>query len=397
MILADAAAEFRLLGSIIDKPDSVTLYNSELFTGDRKYVYDAMKHAYLAYGDISAEGVERFYGRMLPPELEMARGVKPGAILDKLLDLATRRQLDRLQQELLPIIANGNINRKDLIKKLTLPPILTKEDSTLTPGIVNFISDFTRKRDGNYKFIATGLSFLDHMLGGEWPRQAITILIGAVGGGKTALIVNSALKMAMNGTPSLIFSLEMTKDRLISRMAANIAQVDGMRIRRGDLSAEEQDRLNAALAVIQGLEDKLFIIDRPGLSIDDINQQIRSHREAHGVEAVFVDYIQIVDRPGFLTDHEALGHVAQQLKNIAIDLDISVIALAQQNRQFEGTNSISGSSKIGQTADVVVEIELDKTAATGDDRLCRLIFHKNRDGAVGEANCMYKAKYLQFV
>jgi hypothetical protein len=395
--MIDQAAEFRLLGSIVDRPDTVLGYTEELFTDDRRRVFDAMRRAYLAHGELSTEGVERFYGGVLPNEVEMVRGAKAGAVIEHLTDLATRRQVVRRIEELNMMVNRPRIGREEFLKFLPLPPLVSKEDSSLTPGVTSFVSDLGRKRSGQYSFVRTGLPFLDHMLGGEWPRAALSIIIGQAGGGKTAIVVQSILNMARLGIPSLFVSLEMPRARIISRLVANIANVNGLKLRMGEITDEEQERVNAALEEIQALEEYIYIVDRPSMTVEDIIYQVRLHQELHGVEAFFVDYLTIVARKPSENTAEALGVICRQLRAVAIDLNIAGIVLAQQNRMHKGLNSVMGSSEAGQAADTVIEIEFDPSATTNDEsRLARLVFHKNRDGPVGESSTIYRPAFLRF-
>jgi KaiC/GvpD/RAD55 family RecA-like ATPase len=392
----DDAAEYRLLAACVDRPESILGYTAELFTGDRARIFQAMQQAYLVYGEISTEGVEKFYGRILPPELEAARGAKPGAVLDKLVELATRRGVSDMINRLGLVLANRDLDRAQLDKILTMKPLIASDDSGLTVGITVFSSDLTRKIMKQYNFVRTGLGFLDHMLGGEWPRKALTVILGQGGGGKTALIVQSILNMARMEIPSLFISLEMPRDRIIARMVANISGIDGMRIRRGEITPDEQLLVNAAMDEIQELDKFIFIVDKPGLNIIDIQHQIRLHKERNNIQAFFVDYLQIIDRPESENPAEALGYLAQQLRNTAVSLDISAVLLSQQNRGFTGLSSILGSGRVGHIADAVFEIELDKSTENDSMRMCSINFHKNRDGPLGVAGCLYYPRILRF-
>lgn len=395
MSFEDENAEYRLLGTIIDRPDTVLGYGELLFTSDRRYLFNAMRRAYLTFGDISAEGVERFYGRMLPTQLEMGRGAKPSAILDRLEVLATKRQIASVQNELTVALAQRDVDRVELAKKMILAPVITREDSSLGPGVISFVSDLVRKREGRYRFAQTGLSFLDHMLGGEWPRQGLAVVSAQSGGGKTAIVVNSILNMARLGLPSLFISLEMPKDRIIGRMVANISGVDGLELRKGNITDEEQARVDRALEEIQSLDKLIYIVDKPGMSVEDILYQVKVHKENYNIDAFFVDYIQIVDRPKGDHDVEELGSVVQQLRNAAVELDIAAIALSQKNSN-QGLESIWGSRRIVHIADTVLEIELDKDSTNDNQRMCQLNFLKNREGPTGTAHCLYYPKYLRF-
>lgn len=393
----DEIAEYRLLASVVDRPNTSLSYTPALFTGDRSRIFTAMQEAYLTYGDLSTEGVEQFYGRMLPPEIEAARGAKAGAIIERLTQLASKRQIGDLITHLSIAMANSHLGRDEIARLLVLPPLVSTDDSSITPGITTFVSDIGRKINKQYRFVSTGLSFLDTMLGGEWPRQALTVVLAAGGGGKTALTVQSILSMARQGLPVLFISLEMPRDRLIGRMVASITGVNGSRIRNGDVTEDEQLLINSALEEIQSLEKYIFIIDRPGLNITEIINQIRLHKDTYDIQAFFVDYLQIIDRPESENTSDALGYLAQQLRNIAVMLDISAIVLSQQNRGFQGLASILGSGRVGHIADAAFEIVFDTASTNDDSRMTTITFHKNRDGAVGTISCIYKPSVLTFV
>jgi replicative DNA helicase len=395
MLYNDEAAEYRLLGAIVDDPKLALHLKADLFSGERKFIFESMIKAYTHYeGELSYEGVERFYGAMLPPEIEISRGAKPAALIERLAELATKRQLLDLSNRVTVMLATPNLSRDEVIHNLQLPPIDTSEVSDLTDGVNGFVSDLGRKRSGTYKFVDTGLDFLNLMTGGEWPRQALSVLIGQAGGGKTALMCQSSLNMSRMGIGNLVISLEMPKPRIISRYVANMANVNGLNLRRGVVTNEELSRIDEALEELQTLP--IYIIDNPEMSAADIVYQVKLHKDLYGIDAFFVDYLQIVSDSGRHANDmfSELAYVAQMFRNVAKIEDVSAIGLAQQNRQFKGLASIAGSSRIGQTADTVIEIKLD--GIDDDKRPCALDFLKNRDGPVGEAVCTYRPKYLRF-
>jgi replicative DNA helicase len=389
------AAEYRLLACAIDKPDLIRSWRADLFTDTRRNLFNAMKQAYERHhGEISTEGIEQ-YMRPIPPELEAARGAKPSALIDQLKDLATRRQLLEIADTINTRLQSGNeIPRTELVSLLEVAPVLTSEDSSLVGGINAFTADLRMKRAGRYQFIDTGLPFLNYMLGNEWPRQACTVIMGKGGGGKTALISNSMLNMARKGIPSLFVSLEMRKDKLVSRFVANMANVNGILLRQGKVTEEEIERINEALAEIQQLP--IYIIDSPHLTVNDIVYEVKRHKEHHDIQAFFIDYLQIINEDTD-SDWESLGHLTQQIRNVAVDTDTAAIVLSQQNRdtQKKGLDSLLGSSRIGHIADTVIEIGLDETISD-TSRLCKFNFVKNREGPLGESNGIYRPNYLRF-
>ena len=389
----DSVSEIRLLAAIVEEPKLVLKLTPDLFTEDRVDSFNAMKQAYMVYGEISSEGVELFSGKPISTEIQMAFGAKPAPIIDKLIKLATKRRLVMMSDRINHIVNSDKIDRDVIIRELTLPPIVMQEDASLQPGIAGFISEVKQKRNGQYRFIDTGLPFLNHMLGGEWPRQALTVILGQGGSGKTAIIANSMLNMARKGTPSLFISLEMPKAKLVSRFVANIASINGIQLRKGELTDDEVKRVDAALEELSNLP--IYIIDRPALSVDDILFYVKTYKEAQSIEAFFVDYLQIVNKYDEDNSSEGLGAVAQKIRNISVEEGVAAVLLSQQNRSLDGLASILGSGRVGHIADVVFEIKTEESQ-NEDSRTCQLDFHKNRDGPLGASYCTYRPKYLRF-
>lgn len=393
-MFADVPAEYRLLGALIDHAPLTQNIDPALFTGERIYVFESMRQTYNHYGELSVEGVERYYKRALPPEIEIARGAKPSALIDHLSMLATKRQMLVISDYLNNALSQAYVDRNEIAKILQLPPIKTTEDSSTLVGITEFVSDLQRKRSGQYRFIDTGISFLNNMMGNEWPRKALSVITGGPGGGKTALVCQSTLNMARDKQiPSLFVSLEMSKDRLISRYVANMTGINGLHIRAGTVTDEEAERINQAVIEFQKLP--IYIIDTPVMTASDIAYQVRLHKELYGIEAFFVDFLQMINSDNYKNEYEAIGDSVNTLRAVARQENVAGIILVQQNRSHSGIDSLAGSGKIGQLADTVFEIKLDD-ALNDRQRPCILDFHKNRDGPVGASSCTYFPQQLRF-
>lgn len=392
----DQAAEVRLIGAILDDPELIFQLKSDLFTKERVDVFTALQNCFSNYGEISTEGVERFYGSALPNEYDAARGAKPAALIDKLVECASRRKLLLIGNAINNLINKQTISLDDVANTLRFDPVLTQYDTSSVGGVVKFLTDITRKREGKYDFVKTGLNFLDYMLGGEWPRQGLTIVMAQPGTGKTAFISQSALLAAKNyNQASLIVSLEMTKDRLVARQAANLAQVDGLKLRSGNLTDDELRRITDASELIQKLPIKIY--DKRGTDVNTIIDLMRTHSELYGTKVCFLDYLQLVNRDEN-NDSVSLGTISWKLREAAQRYDMAVVVLAQQNRGYEGLNSLMGSSKPIQDADSVIELKKsDKSQENADLCMITADFLKNRDGPMGQCPVIYMPKYLKFV
>lgn len=182
--MIDPSAEYRLLASFIDDPDSMFNAWEGLFTDSRVGLFRAMKEAYLRYGEITHEGVEHTYNRPIPGEIDAARGSRAEPLIDRLAALERKRDLVHISNQLNTLITAPNPDVAEIQRVLTYEPNVRGLDSSLSTGISAFISDFNRKQSGKYQFVRTGLDILDHMLGGEWGRGALTIIMARPGGGK---------------------------------------------------------------------------------------------------------------------------------------------------------------------------------------------------------------------
>lgn len=391
----DIDSEYRLLGAFVEEPEYILKVSADIFTGERKVLYLAIRDSFMAYGVVSAEGVERYYGKSIPQHVEAARGSKPLPIIDKLSNIAMRRQLEAMTYRVMALTEKHVVDIDEVREATKFTPILPAHDTSLASGVLGFSSDLNHKRSGQYRYIETGLPFLNYMLGGEWPRQALTVVLGQPGGGKTALVCNSILRMGMLERPiaSFFASLEMTKPRLISRLIATYQKIDGIKLRNGDVDDVEYEAIGTAVQYIQSLP--IYIDDRPGMRVGDIITQMREHKERYDTQVAFIDYLQIITYDDKENQSEALGAIAQQIRNAAVELDMAAVLLAQQNRAFQGLQSILGSGRVGQIADTVFEIKL-AAEQNGDYRMASFDFLKNREGPLGSQTVQYFPSILSF-
>lgn len=393
-MFVDEIAEFRCLASLFDFPDRIPKVSVDFFEGIRKDIFSAMEKCYLKYNTLSYEMVSVFYGSPLPPVLDASRGFNPDPLIDYLAILAKKRillkKIDRIHQ----LVQQSYIDDEDIKNVLSFPSFCFSSSSSLQDGILEFGRDLKKKLKNEYVFVDTGIHFLNEMLGGEWPRQGLTVIIGEGGSGKTALICNSMLEMAKNGTASYFQSLEMTKERLVARFVASLAEINGLRIRSGKLSEEEIHKVAEATSLLSNLP--IFIDDTPGVSINRIVDQISYHTKQHNVKVAFVDYLQIIGdsffQDGNMSDH--YGYLALELRNAAVKNDIAVVLLSQQNRTHSGLHSILGSGRVGHIADVVIELSCSSKHETL--RPVQVELHKNRDGPLGVQTVAYQTEYLKF-
>ncbi len=398
--MTNTLTEYKLLAALRAEQNHHTVWkiNAEIFTESRVELFESFRIALERYHNLSTDSIENCYKRPLPDEVIIQLAIDPEPLIDRLHVAYVSRKMHDLGQEFLAASKRGeglNEALKAAIHDIQRPK---EPDASLSSGISEFLSDFRSKSRGDYKYISTGLPFLDNMMGGEWCRSEISIITGASGGGKSAIMGNSALAMALKGTPVLVFSLEMPKRVLIGRWVASLAEVDAKIIRAGretvtrSVSQDKLDRIDEALRVLQNLP--LYIIDTPALDAGYMSSVIRQYHRDYGIQAFFVDYLQIMAFDTTLGKHYGLSAGLLSLVQAAKDLNIAGIVLAQRHAEDK---------RIKDTGDAIqhtaVHIDIDMAQDTDElgVQIATLEYHKNRHGSLGKTTVLYNGKYLSFI
>lgn len=398
-VYVNVEAEWRTLNKLLDtrNRDYINRLAPPLFTGNREDVFRAMQLTFIDYGTISYEGVNKYMQGKIPGQLTAATQGDMLALVDELMRLAKKRQL-RTSAAILDLLAKGfDPSDEDIRKAIDFDPIMAEEDSTLTVGVQSFMGNLHAKVSGLYKFALTGFKFLDRNMGGEWKPQGLILLAGGVGSGKTTLWVNSAKAMAKGVlhprtgelivTPSLFFSLEMSREDLLMKMAADELNIDSGKILSADLededfSADENlDRIERVMVDLQQLP--MYIIDNGRITLAQMVYEIRKHKQKYGVRVVAIDYMQIANHHPTGSANNDLGDFALALKQLAKRENITIILLSQLNRAGEGINSIRDSGEVQAVVDVAGALVAEDELVTGPKRGVNFEWWKNRYGAAG--------------
>jgi len=205
--------------------------------------------------------------------------------------------------------------------------------------------------------ISTGLPDLDYTIGGL-AKSDLIVLGARPGMGKTALGLVVAANVAKAGVPVGFFSLEMSGEQLNYRLLADAASVDQTLISRGRYNEEQWQIVNDAAQGIRALS--LHIDDTPGLSITQIRSRARRMKRRHGVGLIVVDHMQLI-RAKAENRTQEITKISGDLKVLAKELDIPVVALCQLSRQVEqredkrpNLSDLRESGSIEQDADIVL-------------------------------------------
>ena len=248
-------------------------------------------------------------------------------------------------------------------------------------------------RKGNVRTIPTGLVDLDEKLGGFHPSDLV-VVGGRPAMGKTAVLMNFALK---SGKPVGIISSEQPHEQIGLRTLAINSGVGLGKIRAGKMTDIEWDMLPKAIA--RHSDSGIHINDKSGISIMEVVRQARKWRHMHGIEALYVDYIQrIKSSDPRAKRYEQVGEVVRQLKELARELDIPVVALAQVSRDVEkrtnrrpSMGDMSDSSEIEKEADQIMCLYRDEVynPETQDKGIIEILIEKNRHGPTGEVRAYW--------
>lgn len=260
--------------------------------------------------------------------------------------------------------------------------------------------------------LATGFRDLDKITTGLHPDQLI-ILAARPAVGKTAFVLNIAQNVGTKmNRPVAIFSLEMGAESLVDRMLASEGMVDAHNLRTGQLT--EQDWQNITLAQGTLADAPIYIDDTPGIKVTEIRARARKLDQEleKGLGLIVIDYLQLITGTRPENRQQEVSDISRQLKILAKELGVPVIALSQLSRGVEQRqdkrpvlSDIRESGSIEQDADIVAFLYRDDYYDRGDkdegqeqlvDNTIEVILEKNRAGARGAVKLMFQKEYNKF-
>src|SRR5271169_6216468 len=253
--------------------------------------------------------------------------------------------------------------------------------------------------------IPTGYGELDRLLSGLQPSELI-ILAARPSQGKTALALNLMENVAIRGgRPVAMFSLEMSKESLLQRLVASVAQVDAHKFRSGHLSKDDWRRMTEALGTISA--SPLWVDDAGSTSVLEIGAKARRLKRERGLALLVVDYLQLITGRGrFNSRQEEVASISRGLKGLAKELQIPVLVLSQLTRAPERDergpqlSDLRESGAIEQDADVVMFIyrrHFFKAGASPEEREeTELRIAKQRNGPTDNVKFVFRSRLTRF-
>jgi len=250
--------------------------------------------------------------------------------------------------------------------------------------------------------LPSGLRDLDYRTLGFQDKQ-LTIIGGRPSKGKSALGLNIAAYLSMyKDIPVAFFSLEDSKERIVSRIFASQSRVDSRRVRLGTMNPDEFSAVAQTVAELSSAP--LYIADKSYLSIHELNRTARKLKKTHDIKILFIDYLQLMTGEKDSNREREISSISHSLKALAKELSIPVIALAQLHRVgIQGNrkpklSDFRESGAIEQDADVGILLHRPniEKALRDDWEVMNLIIAKQKDGPTGEISVLFHKKYMRF-
>ncbi|MGY3762789.1 replicative DNA helicase [Granulicatella adiacens] len=269
------------------------------------------------------------------------------------------------------------------------------------------------KNNGEVTGIATGYIGLDRMTSGLHADELI-ILAARPSVGKTAFVLNIAKNVAVNLNETVaIFSLEMGAESLVERIICSHASINAGHLKTGKLTDEEYTQYFVATGVLA--EAPIYIDDTPGIRVSEIRAKCRRlKQERNNLGLVVIDYLQLIEGNGKESRQQEVSEISRNLKKLAKELKVPVIALSQLSRGVEQRqdkrpimSDIRESGSIEQDADIVAFLYRDDYYRQEPDEngqvpevepnsTIEVIIEKNRSGPRGTVELNFMKEFNKF-
>lgn len=429
----DPVAEQSVLGSVFISPNSLISLADELVPDDfykpaNKIVFKTMLSllekgepidattmvsALTNQGDISTVGGINYVVELVN-STPTSKNVEHYAKLVK--EKATLRKVIADLSDSLSSAYQGDVSIGDIITK-TEKSLLDISNQNAGTGFRNVadildthmqIVETRSQTDGFVTGLSTGFVGLDKITTGLHEGNLI-ILAARPAMGKTALALNVAKYVATKERkPAVIFSLEMGAEELIERMLASEGMVPAYHLKTGNLSTDEWKRLVQAQNNLY--DAPIFVDDTAGIRISEIRSNARKlAQEMGGLGVIIIDYLQLITGAKGENRQQIVSEISRELKILAKDLKVPVIALSQLSRAVEQRQDkrpmladLRESGSIEQDADIVAFLYRDayyqKEQADSQEanNVTELILEKNRHGSLGTVKLYFHKEYTKF-
>lgn len=359
------------------------------FVGGRAYIND------LAFSVISSANIE-YYAQMVHEKY-------------------IRREIIKLADEVINM--GYEVDNKDEILSFAsseIGKLISKSEITNNTFELKEITfDFYNQLEKNYmkkgklNGLSTGFHEVDKLTGGFGKGQYI-ILAGRPSMGKTAFALNISVNTSKReDKPVLFFSIEMSKEQLINRIAASETDINSMKIKNATLSGDDWSKVANFMG--RGDDYNLIINDKAGISIEEICAKSKEmFMKKTGLSMIVIDYIGLITSKSMQKEirEQEVSRISRSLKNLARELNVPVVCLSQLSRACESRqdkrpmlSDLRESGSLEQDADIVIFMYRDEyydPANTDNKGKAEAIFAKQRDGMTGFAELVFENRTTTF-
>ena len=351
---------------------------------------------------------------------EIIDSVATGANIDYYINLVLEKfTLRKMIEEATKIITNANTPDIDvsLLVESAEKNILNVAKSRKTSEFRKVQDVLTKAQQdlqhlvenhGRVTGLTTGLYDLDKLTEGLHPTQLI-IIAARPAVGKTAFALNIATSAARNTKKNIaIFSLEMPAEQLILRMISSVGQIDNSKLKTGNMENEDWRRFDEALSQLGNTN--IYFHDAGGVTSSEIKAKCRRlATQGEGLGLVIIDYLQLIDSSAKYAGNrqQEISEISRNLKMLALELEVPVIALSQLSRSVEKRedkkpvlSDLRESGAIEQDADIVAALHAPDVEIPEGDEVptpIQLIILKHRNGPTGTIDLLFKKRTSTFL
>ena len=258
---------------------------------------------------------------------------------------------------------------------------------------------------GDITGIPTGYYELDKLTSGFHPHELI-IVAARPGMGKTAIALNFVTNIAINSKKSIaLFNMEMGAEQLATRMLSSVGQIEGSKLKTGNLEHSDWKRLNEAISRLSNT--KIFIDDTAGQTVGEIRSKCRKlSTSPDGLDLVLIDYLTLIQgtSKNGANRQQEVADISRALKTMAMELNVPVIALSQLSRGIEQRvdkkpmlSDLRESGAIEQDADIVAFLHCTEEEREKQNSLMEFVIRKHRNGPLADVPLIFQRATSTFV
>lgn len=266
--------------------------------------------------------------------------------------------------------------------------------------------------------VPTGFDLIDKYTNGGFAKGEYIIIAARPSIGKSAMALSIIYNMIRMKKRVAFFSLEMSSKTVAERLLAIQSKINLSKIIKAEFVNDEYNRLFDSVTSLYALEDNMFIVDVPNITLTELRIKARSMKKLHNLDCIFIDYIGLISLPGYTSSNskrfEQVSAISLALKSLARELEIPLVVLCQVGRESEREepilSNLRDSGSIEQDADIVCFLHRKKVLTEEEKQqnekdsegkaniqVTKFIIAKNRNGETGSFKIGYNSPYTQFV